>query len=124
MRAVLKALLLLPLVACAALPEPGTPGAPADARYCGEPERDARGRIKRSEAVKRQYARVVPCPVPGVPRGEPSCPGWHLNHTWPLGAGGCDTQENLSWMPVQIKVCRKDAPYNTDCWERKVYAPR
>ena len=37
---------LLSFSALAELPAPGQPGAPADPRYCGEPERDAGGKIK------------------------------------------------------------------------------
>lgn len=113
MRAVLKALLLLPLVACAALPEPGTPGAPADARYCGEPERDARGRIKRSEAVKRQFAQAYPKPQDGRQ--------WYVDHVIPLAVGGCDLQFNLQWLPADLKTCAQTCK---DRFERQIYAPR
>lgn len=119
---VLFALLaVLAMDADAKLPEPGTPEAPADSRYCGEPARDGNGRIKRSQAVLRQFAKVWACPSTGD--NHPSCPGWHIDHVIPLAVGGCDMGHNLQWMPVEIKLCVPSAPGNKDCWEREVYAP-
>ncbi len=111
-------LLLLPTLAMAALPAPGTPGAPKDARYCGEPKRDQHGTIIRSRAVLRQFARVFPCPANLLP--VPSCKGWALDHTIPLAAGGCDAQINLTWLPTAIKSCAR--PACKDRWERTYHA--
>ena len=102
----------------AGLPAPGEPGAIDDPRYCGEPERYASGRIKRSGAVLRDFARVFPCPV--TLEHVTSCPGWAIDHTIPLASGGCDLVVNLTWLPVQIKSCAK--PECKDRWERKYHA--
>lgn len=109
----------LAVPAYAALPAPGEPGAPNDPRYCGEPERYADGRIKRSEAVRRAFAEVFPCPATLEPYPT-GCTGWQINHTIPLASGGCDSVINLSWMPVQIKTCA--FPWCVDRWERKYHA--
>ncbi len=101
MHRLLIALLLAAAPAWAQLPAPGAPGAIADARYCGEPARDAAGRIKRSRAVLRQFAQVFPCPATLEPVA--SCPGWAIDHVIPLAAGGCDAPINLQWLPDGIK---------------------
>jgi len=114
----LVVLLLLPCVALAGLPAPGTPGAPNDPRYCGEPARDKRGTIIRSRKVLRQFAKVFPCPASLQP--VPSCPGWAIDHVVSLAAGGCDSQINLQWLPTAIKSCA--APACKDRWERNYHA--
>ncbi len=111
-------LLLLPLLALAQLPAHGEPGAVNDPRYCGEPLRDADGRIKRSRAVLREFAKVFPCPRTLEP--VTSCPGWSINHTIPLASGGCDSQLNLQWLPNVIKTCA--SPWCVDRWERTYHA--
>jgi hypothetical protein len=100
--------------ALAQLPAPGKPGAIADPRYCGEPARYDSGRIKRSSAVLREFARAFPCPATLEP--VTSCPGWAIDHTIPLASGGCDSVINLTWLPVQIKSCASD--WCKDRWER------
>jgi len=104
--------------ALAQLPAPGMPGAPNDPRYCGEPARDAAGRIKRSRAVLRQFAQVFPCPATLEPVA--SCPGWAIDHVIPLAAGGCDAPTNLQWLPDGIKSCAGAAC--KDRWERVYHA--
>lgn len=117
----MKHLLLLALLACApvwaALPAPGTPGAPDDPRYCGEPARDAKGKIKRSQKVLRDFAKVFPCPATLKP--VPSCKGWAIDHVGPLAAGFCDSQINLQWLPLSIKSCAR--PDCKDRFERKYH---
>lgn len=114
----MKALLLALALACASawavLPAPGEPGAIADPRYCGEPARDSKGRIARSRAVLRDFAKTFPCPATLQP--VPSCPGWAIDHTIPLASGGCDAVHNLTWLPDQIKSCSQD--YCKDRFER------
>lgn len=112
-------LLLLALPAYAALPVPGEAGAPDDPRYCGEPERSADGRIKRSSAVLRAFAEVFPCPATLV-ASPVGCTGWQINHIIPISRGGCDSPLNLQWLPVQIKVCTE--PWCVDRWERVYHA--
>lgn len=109
--------LLLPAFALAHLPQPGHPNAPKDARYCGEPARDANGRILRSKKVLRDFARVFPCPATLKP--TPSCKGWAIDHVIPLASGGCDSQANLQWLPNVLKSCAGNCK---DRWERKYHA--
>ena len=115
-------LLLVMLVAgtaaTAQLPAAGQPGAVNDARYCGEPERTASGRIKRDPVVLRQFAKVFPCPEPQ--EGIPGCPGWSIDHVIPLATGGCHTAVNLQWLPNSIKSCGD--PDCKDRWERIYHA--
>jgi hypothetical protein len=117
-KALILALLLLPGAAAAALPAPGEPGAPKDPRYCGEPARDKHGRILRSRAVLREFAKVFPCPA--TLEAVPHCPGWALDHTIPLAGGGCDSIANLTWLPAAIKSC--GSPACKDRWERIYHA--
>lgn len=118
----MKAALLLLLALCppayAVLPAPGEPGAPKDRRYCGEPARWANGVIKRSEAAKQKFAEVFPCPPTQVPL--PSCTGWQIDHVIPRASGGCDSQENMQWLPLGIKTCAH--PACKDRWERTYHA--
>ena len=114
----LPLLVLLPCLALAALPAPGEPGAPNDPRYCGEPERDAKGRIKRDPKVLRAFVAVFPCPT--TLRHSTSCPGFALDHTIPLASGGCHTTGNLTWMPTALKSCA--GRVCKDRWERKYHA--
>jgi hypothetical protein len=116
----MKRLLLLLLVPCtvlAGLPAPGEPGAPNDPRYCGEPERDANGRIKRDPKVLREFRAVFPCPDTLKPG---ACPGWAIDHWIPLKSGGCDIQINLTWMRTVHKSCA--GRVCKDRWERTYHA--
>lgn len=108
MRALL--VLLFATSACAALPEPGTPGAPADARYCGEPERWGNGVIKRSRTQKERFIAAYPMPNDGQV--------WYVDHVVPLAAGGCDLPFNMQWLPANLKTCARICK---DRWERRVY---
>lgn len=88
-----------------------------ETRYCGTPERDASGQIKRSTAVLNAFKKIHPCPSNGSTSG--ACPGWALNHVIPLACGGCDSVANLDWMPDEIKSCAQ--PWCRDRYERKIY---
>lgn len=85
----------------------------ADYRYCGVPKRDATGAIVRSSKVLGAYRRLHVCPATGLSTG--ACPGWALDHVWPLDKGGCDAAFNLQWMPVDtperrgIKSCARSS---------------
>lgn len=98
--------------AVAGLPAPGEFGAPADARYCGEPARDAQGRIERSQAARNRFVQAYPQPQDGRV--------WYVDHVIPLASGGCDLPFNMQWLPAELKTCRVICK---DRWERKVYAP-
>ncbi len=108
--------LVLSLAAVSAMAAP-EPWQVQETRYCGPPERNADGSIKRSTAVLNAFKRIHPCPSTGLTTG--ACPGWALNHTIPLACGGCDSVSNLDWMPDEIKSCAQ--PWCRDRWERKVY---
>jgi len=62
-------------------------------------ERDARGRIKRSESAKREFQLRNPCPATG--RSTGSCPGYVIDHITALKRGGPDTPENMQWQTVE-----------------------
>lgn len=102
----------------AALPSPGTPGAPSDVRYCGEPTRDKRGDIRRSRAALREFTKAFPCP--STLETSVSCPNWSVDHVVPLASGGCDTPVNMAWMPDKIKSCRGSVC--KDRWERSYHS--
>ena len=88
-----------------------------ETRYCGVPDRDSRGVIKRSSAVRAEFKSIHPCPVTGLPSGP--CPGWQIDHVMPLDCGGCDSVSNMQWLPVEIKTCA--GTICKDRWERKIY---
>lgn len=88
-----------------------------DARYCGAPARDSDGVILRDRAVLRQFQQRYPCPSTGKTTG--ACPGWYKDHVVPLVCGGCDTMENLQWLPGEIKSC--GGKVCKDRWEQRVY---
>jgi hypothetical protein len=84
-----------------------------ETRYCGEPERDARGRIKRSQAVIEAFERRHPLPA-GENRKD-----YAINHVIPLASGGCDAVRNMDWMRITGKSCAED--YCKDRYERIIY---
>ena len=63
------------------------------------PQRDARGRIKRSAVARAQFMRQHPCPATGRQRGP--CPGYVIDHIVPLKRGGADRPGNMQWQTVQ-----------------------
>lgn len=65
---------------------------------CSTCARDDKGRIARSAAAKRQYERSVPCPATGKRSG--ACPGFVIDHVWPLACGGADSPTNMAWQTV------------------------
>lgn len=104
-------------LAPAAPPPPDAPAPvlePQRATGC-RPERDKRGRIRRSEAVKDAFKRAHPCPATGKAGG--ACPGWVVDHVWPLCAGGCDVPANMQWQRRAESV-RKDRMEWRMCRER------
>lgn len=88
-----------------------------DGRYCGPPVRDDKGRIARSASEVRKFKLEHPCPATGLSTGP--CPGWAVDHVIPLACGGCDSVENMQWLPQLIKSCAGELC--KDRWERKVY---
>lgn len=71
-------------------------------------------RIPRNSAEVRAFRDENPCPSTGLKRG--ACPGYQVDHTIPLCAGGPDKQENMFWLSVEdhrfktftdVRECRK-----------------
>lgn len=89
----------------------------AETRYCGEPKRDANGRIIRRADVLVAFRNLYACPATNKHSG--SCKGWAIDHVIPLAVGGCDAVRNLQWMPNKIKSC--PGSVCKDRWEREVY---
>ena len=54
--------------------------------------RDDRGRIQRSAAARRAFARQT-----GYPNGRP---GYVIDHIVPLACGGADAPSNMQWQTV------------------------
>ena len=80
--------------------------------------RDAAGTIERSVVARAQFVRDTPCPVNHQFTG--ACPGWSVDHVFPLADGGCDAAVNMQWLPLTIKSCA--GVQCKDRWERRVYA--
>jgi hypothetical protein len=118
MRLLLLTLVLVAQNCAAKLPAPGEEGAPNDPRYCGEPTRDANGRITRSTAMLRAFVLVFPCPA--TLKHVTSCRDWQIDHVVPRADGGCDIPLNMQWLPVAIKTCKSSAC--KDRWERHYHA--
>ncbi len=72
-------------------------------------ERDAHGKIKRSEKAKDDFKSANPCPANGNRSG--SCPGYVIDHINALACGGADSPENMQWQTI-AEGKEKDA------WER------
>ena len=79
------------LTACTAVPPAPAPSAPAI-------QRDAHGRIERSQAARAAFKREHPCPATQQPKGP--CPGYIIDHVIALKRGGPDTPANMQWQTV------------------------
>jgi hypothetical protein len=66
--------------------------------------RDRHGRIRRSEAAKRDFERQT-----GYPHGRP---GYVVDHIKPLACGGADDPSNMQWQTTADAKAK-------DKWERK-----
>ena len=62
-------------------------------------QRDAHGRIERSEAAKNTFKREHPCPATQQPKGP--CPGYVIDHVIALKRGGADSPSNMQWQTVE-----------------------
>jgi hypothetical protein len=72
--------------------------------YATGAQRDSHGKIKRSEAAKKQFMKQT-----GYPKGRP---GYVIDHVVPLANGGTDDPSNMQW---QTKADAKAK----DKWERR-----
>ena len=72
-------------------------------------ERDAHGKIKRSEKAKDDFKKANPCPANG--KGSGACPGYVIDHIKALACGGADSPENMQWQTAAEGKAK-------DAWER------
>ena len=70
---------------------------------------------KRSPAQVAAFRRAHPCPVTGRVKGP--CPGYVVDHAYPLCAGGVDAPTNMVWQDVR-------GSYAKDRLERELCAYR
>jgi hypothetical protein len=63
--------------------------------YAAGVERDAHGRIARSQEARHQFKKAHPCPSTGASSG--ACPGYVIDHVQPLKRGGADAPSNMQW---------------------------
>ena len=61
----------------------------------GAPE----GATPRDPAQVRAFRAEHPCPVTAQKTG--ACPGWVVDHIYPLCAGGKDLPENMAWQEAR-----------------------
>lgn len=55
--------------------------------------------LPRSGAEVRAFRATHACPATARHRGP--CPGFQVDHTIPLCAGGLDRRENMKWLSVE-----------------------
>lgn len=67
----------------------------------------------RSFTAKAHFALTNPCPSTG--ESTPHCPGYVIDHIWPLCAGGKDVPQNMQWQTTAES-------YKKDYLERKLCA--
>ena len=62
-------------------------------------QRDAHGRMERSQAARAAFKREHPCPATHLPNGP--CPGYIIDHVIALKRGGADSPANMQWQTVE-----------------------
>jgi len=71
--------------------------------------------VPRSRTTVRQFIRAHPCPATGSNDPGLSCPGYVVDHKYPLCAGGDDSPSNMQWQTreesvvkdrVELALCR------------------
>lgn len=67
----------------------------------------------RSFSAKTHFSLTHPCPTTG--ELTPHCPGYVIDHIWPLCAGGKDTPDNMQWQT-------REESYRKDVLERMLCA--
>ena len=80
------------LSACTAIQPAPTPTPPVI-------QRDAHGRIERSQSARAAFKREHPCPATQQPKGP--CPGYIIDHVIALKRGGADAPANMQWQTVE-----------------------
>jgi hypothetical protein len=71
---------------------PATATTPKSSTACTSCERDAKGKIARSESAKETFMRES-----GYPKGRP---GYVVDHIIPLACGGADAPGNMQWQSL------------------------
>jgi hypothetical protein len=74
-------------------------------------ERDPDAGLYRDARQRAEFQRNHPCPLNQRTRGP--CPGFVVDHIYPLCAGGADRPDNMQWQTV-------DAARIKDRWERQL----
>ena len=64
----------------------------------------ASAEVHRSLAAIRAFRKDHPCPVTGKTLGP--CPGYVIDHRWPLCAGGKDAPENMQWQDKKASLVK------------------
>lgn len=108
----MKASVLVLFCVLAILALPTRAGSLDETVMCGPPARNAKGEIIRRADVLREFQKRHPCPSTGQQTG--ACPGWKRDHVKPLACGGCDSVDNLQWLP-------DPAWKDKTLWERNIY---
>ena len=67
-----------------------------------------------SRVQRAAFQKAHPCPANGKMRG--ACPGFVVDHIWPLACGGEDHPRNMQWQTVADGKVK-------DRWERKMCGP-
>jgi hypothetical protein len=70
----------------------------------------------RDPAVVRAFRKDHPCP--STQRTTGACPGWVVDHLWPLCAGGPDAVWNMAWQELAASK-RKDRIERQACADLK-----
>jgi hypothetical protein len=74
------------------------------------------GKTVRSKSELRAFAKEQACPSTGLYKLP--CPGFQIDHVWPLKCAGPDRRENMQWLSIQDHkdktraqnhLCRKKA---------------
>ena len=74
----------------------------------------ATARIERDNRVRHAFVKEQACPSTGKHRLP--CPGYQIDHVWPLKCNGPDILANLQWLTIEehkaktkreAKECRK-----------------
>lgn len=91
---------------------------PTDKKFCGPPPRNAYGVIIRDQVVLRDFEQIYPrSQLPIIMKPDGTSEKWIKDHVVPLACGGCDTVDNLQWLP--------ESQWRTKSkWERKAYGGR
>jgi hypothetical protein len=69
--------------------------------------RDARHRVKRSQAAMKRFRERHPCPSTRKTNG--TCPGWQIVYKVPLEQGGATMPSNMHWLSDEERKAQRNA---------------